>query len=62
MIKRIKAYFAQKKQMRELTLDSLQKLNSMITTFSELTDSIVAVIDAFKADEMNQLQDERIAQ
>lgn len=62
MIKRIKAYFAQKKQMRELALDSLQKLNSMITTFSELTDSIVAVIDAFNADGINQLQNERDAQ
>lgn len=54
-MKKLKAYFAQKKQMRELTLDSLQKINQIITTITELTDTIAAVANAFDTEKVKSL-------
>lgn len=54
-MKKLKAYFAQKKQMRELTLDSLQKINQIITTITELTDTIAAAANAFDTEEVKSL-------
>lgn len=54
-MKKLKTYFAQKKQMRELTLDSLQKINQIITTITELTDTIAAAANAFDTEEVKSL-------
>ena len=54
-MKKLKAYFAQKKQMRELTLDSLQKINQIITTITELPDTIAAAANAFDTEEVKSL-------
>lgn len=54
-MKKLKAYFAQKKQMRELTLDSLKKINQIITTITELTDTIAAAASAFDTEEVKSL-------
>lgn len=54
-MKKLKAYFAQKKQMRELTLDSLKKINQIITTITELTDTIAAAANAFDTEEVKSL-------
>ncbi|MCM1496017.1 MAG: hypothetical protein NC089_09510 [Bacteroides sp.] len=54
-MKKLKAYFAQKKQMRELTLDSLQKINQIITTISDLAETIAAAANAFDTEEVKSL-------
>lgn len=54
-MKKLKAYFAQKRQMRELTLDSLQKINQIITTVTELSDTIAAAANAFNTEELKTL-------
>lgn len=55
MFKNIKAYFAQKKQLRELTLDSLQKINKVVTVLSTLTDTISTIVDSINTDEIQEL-------
>lgn len=64
MLKKIKEYFAQKREIRMLTLDTLYKINSVFTTISDLAGTASDLAGTFHADELKQMMNDlnKIAQ
>lgn len=54
-MKKLNTYFAQKREIRELTLDSLRKINQVITAIAALTDTITTAANAFDTEELKSL-------
>lgn len=52
MINRIRNYFTQRKQIRELTLDTLTKINNIATTLSDLSNVVTTTVGSFDVDEI----------
>ncbi|MBO5054850.1 MAG: hypothetical protein J6C64_00640 [Lachnospiraceae bacterium] len=55
MIKRMKDYFAQKKEIRTLALDTLKKLNHTASVLSGLSDMAAAAAETFNTDDFSGL-------
>lgn len=55
MFKKIRNYITQKREIRVLSLDTLQKVNSIVTTVSELTDMLSSMAESFDSDEIKHL-------
>lgn len=57
MIKKIKNYFAAKKQIRELTLDTLQKINGIASVVSDLTDMAASAAETLSSDKLEEFME-----
>ncbi|MDE6253339.1 MAG: hypothetical protein K2M78_12030 [Lachnospiraceae bacterium] len=57
MIKKIKNYFAVKKQIRELSLDTLQKINGIASTLSDLTDIAASAAETLNSDKLEEFME-----
>lgn len=55
MLIKFRNYLTQKKQLRELTLDTLKKINHITSAVSAITDSAVAMANTFDTDAINTL-------
>ncbi|MBO5484382.1 MAG: hypothetical protein J5979_04135 [Lachnospiraceae bacterium] len=55
MFKKVRNYAAQKRKIRVLSLDTLQKVNSIVTTVSELTDMLSSMAESIDSDEIKHL-------
>lgn len=57
MFKKLRNYFTQKKQVRELTLDTLQKINHMAAAASAVTDAASSMVSTFDTEAINALME-----
>lgn len=57
MIKKIKNYFALKKQIRELSLDTLQKVNDIASALSCLTDMTASAAETLSPDKLEKFME-----
>ncbi|MBD5137146.1 MAG: hypothetical protein HDT39_14530 [Lachnospiraceae bacterium] len=57
MIKKIKNYFAVKKQIRELSLDTLQKINGIASALSDLTDMAASAAETLNSDKLEEFME-----
>ncbi|MDE5780238.1 MAG: hypothetical protein K2I03_01995, partial [Lachnospiraceae bacterium] len=55
--KKIKNYFAVKKQIRELSLDTLQKINGIASTLSDLTDIAASAAETLNSDKLEEFME-----
>lgn len=51
-MKKSKNYFAQKREIRQLSLDTLQKINNIATILSDLSDVAANIVNDFNTDDI----------